>query len=328
MNYRSYENLVTHTRDRGCLVQGSFDFVIGIPRSGVFAASMIALQKNLPLIDPESFLLEKTASVGRTRLSSDLRERLDTTNASSVLVVDDSVASGRSMAEVVGKIKKHRPNVRVTTLAIYASHSSKKYVDIYFDICPMPRVFEWNIFHRKSTKNMDFDLDGVLCKDPSEIENDDGILYLDFLRHAPVRYKPTFGVGNIVTSRLEKYRTETERWLFENGIDYERLIMLNLTTARERQRRSGHAEYKANFYIDSESELFVESDREQAVKICRITSKPVLCTDTQELFSPGIRERLFKKNARRNMLKIIYTKASLAFQRIVLRIKNREKRVL
>ena len=97
--------------------------------------------------------------------------------------------------------------------------------------------------------------------------------------------------------------------------------MLDLSTAKERQRKSNHAKHMAKYYINSTAELFVESDRNQAVEICNISSKSVLCVDTHELFSPGVKEYILKKNARSYFLKILFTKVAVRLKRVVLLIR-------
>ena len=85
----------------------------------------------------------------------------------------------------------------------------------------------------------------------------------------------------MVTSRLEKYRPETEAWLRKNHVKYNKLVMLDLPDMAARQRANCHASFKAKEYGSStDYMLFVESSMPQAVEINRLTKKPVLCTET------------------------------------------------
>jgi len=95
---------------------------------------------------------------------------------------------------------------------------------------------------------------------------------------------PTERISYLVTSRLEKYRKETELWLKKNEIDYEKLIMLNLPSKEERLKLGAHAEHKANAYKKSGLELFVESDPKQAFDIHQITKKPVFCVNNNKMY--------------------------------------------
>lgn len=63
------------------------------------------------------------------------------------------------------------------------------------------------------------DIDGVLCADPTPEENDDGEKYRHFLLNTPPLFIPKVTIGTLVTSRLEKYRPETEAWLQKNHVN-------------------------------------------------------------------------------------------------------------
>jgi uncharacterized HAD superfamily protein len=62
------------------------------------------------------------------------------------------------------------------------------------------------------------DIDGVLCLDPTDCQNDDGAAYEKFLEEAVPMLAPTRPIGALVTSRLEKYRGLTEKWLAKHVI--------------------------------------------------------------------------------------------------------------
>ena len=48
-------------------------------------------------------------------------------------------------------------------LAIYALETNISMVDIFFEICHQPRMFEWNYMHHWGLKYACVDIDGVLC---------------------------------------------------------------------------------------------------------------------------------------------------------------------
>ena len=122
-----------------------------------------------------------------------------------------------------------------------------------------------------------------LCVDPTAEENDDGEKYRRFILNARPLFVPNDKVKALVTSRLEKYRPETERWLAENGVKYEKLYMLDLPSREERIRRGAHASFKAEIYKKlKDAHLFIESNPLQAAEIRRLSGKPVICTETDE----------------------------------------------
>ena len=159
----------------------------------------------------------------------------------------------------------------------------EKLVDYYFEIVPLPRYFQWNILNHTTLEKACFDIDGVLCVDPTEEQNDDGKKYMDFVLNAPPLFIPGSKIGTIVTSRLEKYRKETEKWLEDNHVKYNQLVMLDLPNKEARQKANSHAEHKAKTYMSNNYVLFIESSRSQAIEINRITKKPVLCTENFEM---------------------------------------------
>jgi orotate phosphoribosyltransferase len=131
------------------------------------------------------------------------------------------------------------------------------------------------------------DIDGILCRDPTPEENDDGERYREFLSEVEPNLVPNQRIGNLVTSRLEKYRPETERWLDEHGIRYDTLTMIDLPSKQARQERGNHARHKANVYESTDGSLFIESDPRQAAAIMKRTGKPVFCYETKEMIRPG-----------------------------------------
>ena len=156
-------------------------------------------------------------------------------------------------------------------------------VDYYFESVSLPRYFQWNILNHTVLEKSCFDIDGVLCVDPTSEQNDDGPKYRDFILNAEPLYIPKAKIGVLVTSRLEKYRSETEEWLRKNNVKYNKLVMLDLPDMKARQRANNHAAHKAGTYINSEYNLFFESALSQAIEINRITGKPVFCTENFEM---------------------------------------------
>lgn len=145
-------------------------------------------------------------------------------------------------------------------------------------------MFEWNYLHHKLLENACFDIDGVLCNDPTPEQNDDGKKYIEFIRNAPLRVTPTFKIGYLVTSRLEKYRKDTEYWLKKNNIQYEHLIMMQFKTKEERIKSGSHGKFKGENYKKFENtNLFVESELHQAVEFAEISGKVVFCTENQSV---------------------------------------------
>lgn len=279
MQYVSHRRLVQDVREWSQRLPDDLSAVAGIPRSGVLPAALLALERNLPLLT-----LEQVASGERT---ATLRRGGAVRGDGPVLVLDDSLHSGRTLADV----RRDLAGIRgVLFGAVYVLPEREGTVDVHCRVVPRPRVFEWNLFHCAKTEQVCVDLDGVLCADWTDREEDSGpglARYLEHLRGAPVLRRPSYPVHAVVTSRLEKYRPETEAWLERHGIRCGRLAMSPHPTAAARRSARDHAHRKAEVYSQStEALLFVESDPGQAREIRRRSGKPVLCTESMELVDP------------------------------------------
>ena len=202
-----------------------------------------------------------------------------------MLVVDDTVDSGMSMQKIKEELKPVSDKFNLCFMAVYvANEKSAEFVDVYIKQLSQPRVFQWNYMYHNITANACYDMDGVLCVDPTDEENDDGEKYLQFIKNAKPLYLPNREIGYIVTSRLEKYRKETEQWLEKHGVRYKKLYMLDCT-AEERRKYRLHAKYKAKIYGQiKDSGLFIESDAEQAMEIAQLTGKRCICCTNDSMY--------------------------------------------
>ncbi len=170
--------------------------------------------------------------------------------------------------------------------AVYGVELEHADADVIFEAVTLPRIFQWNFMHHKCLGNACVDIDGVLCADPTEEQNDDGEAYIRFLSDADPLFKTSRKIGWLVTSRLEKYRPQTTAWLAKNNIEFDHLIMLDLPSKQERQRLRAHGAFKGRFYRDCDSSLFIESDMKQAEVIAELSGKPVLSIEDNFLYKP------------------------------------------
>lgn len=277
MFYRSVSDLNKILLKRISILPRDFDLIVGVPRSGMLPANLLALYLNRPYTDLHSFLN------GHIYKSGDRGQFFDIKVFKKILVVDDSVASGSAMDKVKSSLKDLNDEFSFNYCAIYMVPGKEKTVDYFFETVPLPRYFQWNIMNHSTLEKACFDIDGVLCVDPTEDQNDDGPKYREFILNAKPLFIPGSKIGTIVTSRLEKYRNETESWLKKYNIKYNKLVMLELPNKEARQKANNHAMHKANTYILGNYILMIESDMNQAVEINRITKKPVLCTENFEM---------------------------------------------
>ncbi len=286
MNYRSIAEL---NRDIAGLVPRlpfDLDIIVGIPRSGLLPANLLSLYLNRPLTDVAGLIEGRLIEAGgRSGLGHDAGVPA---KPGKILVVDDSLSSGAAMKKTRRRIAAASLPHKIFYCAAYIVPQRKREVDFFCDIVPQPRLFEWNYRNHYQLQNACVDIDGVLCRDPRETENDDGPRYRKFIETVPPLITPTVQIGWLVTNRLEKYRELTENWLARNGIEYRELVMMDYPDMAARRAAGTHGSFKAAVYQSTDALIFIESSLRQAVKIAEISGRDVLCTETGQLIRPGI----------------------------------------
>jgi uncharacterized HAD superfamily protein/hypoxanthine phosphoribosyltransferase len=277
MNYRNIRDLNNIILKRLDIIPRDFDLIVGVPRSGMLPANLLSLYLNRPYTDIHSFMNGHIYKAGARGQFFDIKQ------FKKILVVDDSVASGAALQECKENLKDLSSEFDIKYCAVYVIPGKEKTVDYFFETVPLPRYFQWNILNHTSLEKACFDIDGVLCADPLPEQNDDGEKYIDFMLNASPLFIPGSKIGTIVTSRLEKYRTQTETWLKANNVKYNDLVMLDLPDMAARQKANNHGGHKAKAYMAKPYVLFVESELNQAIQINKIAKKPVLCTANFEM---------------------------------------------
>ena len=272
MNFIDYNQLYQDVKDLSRKLP-EIDAVIGVPRSGMLPASMLATLINKPLgsINPDgSMVLFK----GGTR---DTNHRISTRyTPSRLLILDDSCDTGRTLHDLRGNLVGFK-----TYFAAVYSSGKEDYRPkdlLYSRVLSQPRMFAWNFMNHGLLTEACVDIDGVLCDDPPE-DLDEGPKYHEFITTVKPIVKPKFKVKYLVTGRLEGWRPQTVQWLVDNGIQYEELIMFNSDVRRELRN---HGVFKRDFYKSSGCKIFIESSEHQAKIISEVG--PVICVDTLKLY--------------------------------------------
>lgn len=254
-----------------------FKYVIGIPRSGMLIASIIAEWLNIPL----GTITNSGKSI--VLMGGEKCKPQDKIKGK-ILVVDDSINWGKTINKIK-QLFKQKNDFKFYYGALYYTKQSKQFIDYGFKEVKQPRVFEWNLFHHPILTLSCVDIDGVLSEDPTDEQNDDGPKYLKFLKEVKPKYIPTFKIHTLVTCRLEKYRKVTENWLKKYNIKYKRLIMMDYPTKDDRMKANEYIKYKADVYRKAtETILFIESEGWQAEGIAKITGKRTLHIRTMKQY--------------------------------------------
>lgn len=290
MKYVTINDLSQTIRKNLWKIPRDIDFIIGIPRSGMIAASIISSYLNVPLIDINSYL-KGVQPTGGTRLRY-FKDSHKATNKA--LVIDDTVSQGMSMRDAKGRLMTSDKNtLEYIYLCVYLEGTGESYVDIYLeDVRKYTNnfkeyvMYEWNIFqhHSATMQRFLFDMDGVFCLDPPDERNETE--YTNYIKNALPLFIPRTKIGGIVTYRLIKNKEITEKWLADNGIRYGDLFMFDAQTWEERYMKGvSPEEYKASIYKEKANyNLFIESNDYQARRIAELSNKPCLCVETNKLY--------------------------------------------
>jgi hypoxanthine phosphoribosyltransferase len=287
MKFISIADLAYTIRKNFRKVPHDIDFVIGVPRSGVLAGSIIAEHLNVPLIDVDSFVFGAPPTGGRR-----VRSRMDFKEKPKVLVVDDTIFNGGSMFNARKKLEPLNDKYEFVFCAVYLEGPCGE-VDVWLEDLRQYTehfssfvLYEWNILHHipRVMKECMFDCDGVFCVDPPNDKYED--TYLEYIKNATPLFIPTATVGEIVSYRISKNEEITRNWLDSHGVKYERLTLFPAKT-REERNSSGisPAQFKAKIYRNGIwAQLFVESDDIQAREIHRLSNKPVYCVGSNIMY--------------------------------------------
>lgn len=304
MQFRSISDLRRTILANLHRVPADVDVIVGVPRSGMLPASIVALDRNLPMADLENFAQGRLLATGSTRKVAQTSKPFEAMKHA--LIIDDSISSGGSLTKARAVLQSLSGTMKLTFAAVYGVQPVHDAAEIIFETVDHPRAFEWNVMHHWVLSQACLDIDGVLCHDPKPHENDDGDAYMNFLRTARPLSIPSVPVNTLVTSRLERYRPETEEWLRAQGVQYERLIMLDVASAEERRRLGLHGKFKGKFYRESDHSLFIESELHQAETIAEMSGKPVLSIEGMIMCYPGIPTlAIIKAKARRRLTRFM-----------------------
>lgn len=281
MNYRSVEDMnqvILRNLDR---IQPDIDLVVGIPRSGLLAATLLSLYLNRPLAD--LYGLSEGRLLAKGKRSVHGYSETTVRNARRILIVDDCVSQGTELRKAREYIARLRLSDRAVFLTVFSFSENSSLADITLQVIPRPMCFQWSYLHTPELRNYCLDIDGVLCRDPSRVQDDNGAKYEEFLRDAIPLFRPTARVGHLITARLEKYRKPTEEWLSRNNIRYDKLVMLDVPDPATRKRPGVVARFKSEAYLRSGAILFIESSSGLAAKIAELSGRPVMCMTTNRV---------------------------------------------
>ncbi|WP_250445552.1 phosphoribosyltransferase [Actinotalea sp. C106] len=281
MEFRSIHQLNADLARWSETLPRDIDLVVGIPRSGMLAATMLALHLHTPLADVDGLVAGRVLG-GGARLGRDTDPSQIVVDARKILVVDDSTNRGGAIRAAKARVAPARHlDGRLLWGAPYAAAGAAEgLLDHWYEKVSRPRVFEWNVLHHSGLVDACMDLDGVLLGVPTSSP----------LPHHP-RLVPGAQVGWLVTRRPEGERPEVERWLTEHGVRFRHLVMASDGPSGQTGRPEGlprpDAQGKAALYTRTDAWLFVEEDLDQARTIADAARRPVYCAGVRAMIYPG-----------------------------------------
>src|SRR5262245_34192339 len=114
--YVSIAQLSADIRAKLHVIPRDIDLVVGIPRSGMIPSYMIGLFTNRLVVDLETFLANGQVGHGQTRTVA--AKLVSPFAAKHVLLVDDSLRTGKSIKTSVERIRASGFAGKVTTCAV------------------------------------------------------------------------------------------------------------------------------------------------------------------------------------------------------------------
>lgn len=256
--------------------QLDFDVIVHLPRSGTLPACLLATYLKRPFASVDEYC----AGIINTR-------KADYKTLHKILIVDDSIATGGQLKNAMEKIKAARPDTQILSLAVYGVPRPDRVQEatmVLFEHRDKDYVYPWFMWKTQNVKHYAFDMDGVLCRDCTREEDDEGANYKKFITNAELKFHTDFELGAIVTSRLEKWRPQTEAWLDRHNFKYKKLIMGPWRNNADRKRADA-AYWKAKQFGNSKFTLYVESSEREAEIIAAQTDKTVFCIDNQRVYN-------------------------------------------
>lgn len=278
MHYRTIANLNEDVIEWSRRLPQDLDLVVGVPRSGLLVANLLALHLNVPFTDVDGLIAGRLLSTGK-RINDCAASLLQSERKLRVLVVDDSVWSGGQMSRTRAKIEGAVLPHSIIYGAVYVVHESDELIDTYHSKVPVPRAFEWNILHHPALEESCVALEGILLPRLAGAE----ALTRESLQHVRPIFKPTMKIGCLVAIQPEEARPVLTEWLAERGIAYDVLALIS----PENRDDDDILRDKAALYRRSRAWVYMESAADDAERLAQAARRPVYCSATRQMLYPG-----------------------------------------
>lgn len=262
MSFKSYETISNYIFNNLYKIPENIDLVVGIDRSGMIIALMIANYLHKNAISFDEFI--------------DNNFNID--NIKNVLITDDTVVRGNTLRQIEKKVKSLNKfdNLNIKFLAVYSCTQDVKVSDVIMGY--NNTWFQFCLFYNGSMTSVSmYQIQGNLCRKPTKEEMQDEEKYLDYINNVKPYQRPNKkSISCIITDRPEKYRKQTQEWLKKYNYKYNKLIMMP-------QNINDKVKYKGQIYKNSSEKLYISNNKKQSIEINKIANKQVLCTQTMQI---------------------------------------------
>ena len=279
MHYRTVADLNNDILEWSRRLPDEIDLVVGIPRSGLLVANLLALAMNVPFTDVEGLVAGRLLSGGDRLGRNNLLSQDD--RVLRILVVDDSVWSGGQMARARTRIAEAHLRHHIAYGAVYVVPDGACLVDTYHSKVPVPRAFEWNILHHPALAKSCVSLEGTILP-ATQSQPTDAVR----LRRVRPQFRPTQNIGCLVALQPEASRPALTAWLGEHGIRHDTLALITPPTVSGRSEDDVLRE-KTALYRSSRAWIYIEASGGAAARLARSARRPVYCFETREMLYPG-----------------------------------------
>ena len=255
------EQLVRDAVDLANKLPSNAAGIIGIARSGVIPASLIATHLHLPLWIFRQSMGDIIPAGHGYRLG-------DRKQDGPLVFIDDTCMTGNSVRQARDIAAKRLGGQPALFAVVYRNPDAQQAdFDFWARELPHPHFLEWNLFNSIHLPRMAFDFDGILTRDGSSTPQ-----YLP--RRTELRL--------IITGRTERLRAASLHWLGQWGVSVRRMIMW--TDGPTPTDPLVIARWKAEHFGRSTLRYFVESCPVQAQEIARLSRKRVICPAAAKVF--------------------------------------------
>jgi hypothetical protein len=286
MHFRSYADLAHTLTTQLGRVPRDVDLIVGIPRSGLIPATVLSLGLNVPMTDIDGLLAGRLVITGAARRTG--QGPASVSCCRHALVIDDSILSGSTLATMRQRISAAHLPLKITFAAVYTTRAAADLVDLRFEVCPLPRLFEWNYLHHHQLGSSAVDLDGVLGLDATRINAASPEKRRGLLESMLPSVRPTHRVRRYLSRCAEPTRSDLCAWLHRHSLAFDFLDLPATPAGVIATPLDGYLAFKASIYRrDHGATVFLDGTPGQSDPLSQRAGKAVIAVHERCIHQPN-----------------------------------------